>query len=165
MHYRIERPRRRPQRDPGCRDGVTSENREMQFDLARLGKACCEPQTFVSLVGAPLPAALEAELSGQVYNEVLAGRGLDVRQRQAQSFHQRGYGVSARALRVKDGRLWCIILRRGLMTTAEMEDLFARTLLGDHEGHDAWEAVNALQRDGSRGSLTTPPVGCGQKTP
>ena len=36
------------------------------------------------------------------------------------------------------------------MTTAEMEDLFARTLLGDHEGHDAWEAVNALQRDGSR---------------
>ena len=26
-------------------------DREMQSDLARLGKACCEPQRFVSLAG------------------------------------------------------------------------------------------------------------------
>lgn len=36
------------------------------------------------------------------------------------------------------------------MTTSDMEDLFARTLLGDYEGDDAWEAVCALQREGSR---------------
>jgi hypothetical protein len=32
----------------------------------------------------------------------------------------------------------------------DMENLFARTLLGDYEGDDAWEAVSALRRDGSR---------------
>jgi HEAT repeat protein len=36
------------------------------------------------------------------------------------------------------------------MTTSEMESLFARTLLGDYEGDDAWEAVSELRRDGSR---------------
>ena len=36
------------------------------------------------------------------------------------------------------------------MTSSEVESLFARTLLGDYEGDDAWEAVFALQRDGSR---------------
>jgi len=36
------------------------------------------------------------------------------------------------------------------MTTSDMEHLFARTLLGDYEGDDAWEAVSALHRDGSR---------------
>jgi ArsR family transcriptional regulator len=33
-------------------------DREMQLDLARLGKACCEPQRFVALEGAPPPIAL-----------------------------------------------------------------------------------------------------------
>lgn len=36
------------------------------------------------------------------------------------------------------------------MTNSEVEMLFARTLLGDYEGDDAWDAICALQRDGSR---------------
>lgn len=57
MHYRIERPD-----DP---DAVAilettiasfKANKEMQSDLARLGQACCEPQRFVTLQGAPVPA-------------------------------------------------------------------------------------------------------------
>src|ERR1700727_1807187 len=31
-------------------------DREMQSDLARLSKACCEPQRFVTLQDAPIPA-------------------------------------------------------------------------------------------------------------
>lgn len=34
-------------------------DRAMQVDLARLSKACCEPQRFVALEGAPTPARLE----------------------------------------------------------------------------------------------------------
>jgi len=34
-------------------------DRAMQADLARLSKACCEPQRFVALEGAPTPAPLE----------------------------------------------------------------------------------------------------------
>jgi ArsR family transcriptional regulator len=34
----------------------------MQSDLARLTKACCQPQRFVTLKGAPAPTHLEAEL-------------------------------------------------------------------------------------------------------
>lgn len=34
-------------------------DRQMQADLARLGKACCEPQRFVALAGAPVPSHLE----------------------------------------------------------------------------------------------------------
>ena len=58
MHYRIEPP-------PGA--GAASildatlasfkSNREMQADLVRLGHACCEPQRFVALQGAPMPAS------------------------------------------------------------------------------------------------------------
>jgi ArsR family transcriptional regulator len=33
-------------------------DREMQSDLSRLSKACCEPQRFVSLQAAPVPARL-----------------------------------------------------------------------------------------------------------
>jgi ArsR family transcriptional regulator len=57
MHYSIERPY-----DPGAAAVLDStlaslkSDREMQTDLARLGKACCEPQRFVSLQGAPVPA-------------------------------------------------------------------------------------------------------------
>jgi ArsR family transcriptional regulator len=56
MHYRIERPS-----DVGTAAilDATFEsfkaNREMQSDKARLGQACCEPQRFVMLQGAPLP--------------------------------------------------------------------------------------------------------------
>ena len=62
MHYSIERPT--AEGAAAILDAAMAsfaENREMQLDLSRLSKACCEPQTFVSLVGAPLPAALEAE--------------------------------------------------------------------------------------------------------
>jgi ArsR family transcriptional regulator, arsenate/arsenite/antimonite-responsive transcriptional repressor len=56
MHYRIERPA-----DAGAASilDATLEslkvNRAMQSDLARLGQACCEPQKFVALRGAPVP--------------------------------------------------------------------------------------------------------------
>src|SRR6266404_9126501 len=36
------------------------------------------------------------------------------------------------------------------MKTSEVEALFEQTLLGDYEGEDAWAAVSALRRDGSR---------------
>ena len=56
MHYSIERPQ--DHRATAILD-VTFQSfqadREMQADLARLGKACCEPQRFVSLQGAPAP--------------------------------------------------------------------------------------------------------------
>jgi ArsR family transcriptional regulator len=32
-------------------------DREMQSDLARLNKACCEPQRFVTLKDVPMPAS------------------------------------------------------------------------------------------------------------
>jgi ArsR family transcriptional regulator len=59
MHYRIERPS-----DVGAAailDAALKSfktNREMQSDLERLGRACCEPQRFVMLQGAPLPIAV-----------------------------------------------------------------------------------------------------------
>jgi hypothetical protein len=36
------------------------------------------------------------------------------------------------------------------MTTAEIEALFARTIAGDYESEDAWDAVHALRMNGSR---------------
>jgi ArsR family transcriptional regulator len=57
MHYSIERPA-----DAGAAAilDVTlasfEADREMQSDLARLSKACCEPQRFVTLQDAPVPA-------------------------------------------------------------------------------------------------------------
>jgi ArsR family transcriptional regulator len=59
MHYRIEQPD-----DPGAAAILEATlasfkaNKEMQSDLARLGRACCEPQTFVSLQGAPVPTTV-----------------------------------------------------------------------------------------------------------
>src|SRR6185503_14074602 len=56
MHYSIERPA-----DPGARAILEATiasfqaDREMQSDLARLTKACCQPRTFVTLQGAPMP--------------------------------------------------------------------------------------------------------------
>lgn len=60
MHYSIERP------DDAAANSVLDsvlasfrENKDMLADLMRLQRACCEPQPFVSLQGAPLPVALE----------------------------------------------------------------------------------------------------------
>jgi ArsR family transcriptional regulator, arsenate/arsenite/antimonite-responsive transcriptional repressor len=58
MNYRIERPT-----DAGAASILDATlaslkgSREMQSDLARLGQACCEPQRFVTLQGAPMPIA------------------------------------------------------------------------------------------------------------
>jgi ArsR family transcriptional regulator len=56
MHYRIERP------DDAAGAAILDaalaslkSNREMRDDLARLGQACCQPQKFVTLQGAPVP--------------------------------------------------------------------------------------------------------------
>jgi ArsR family transcriptional regulator len=56
MHYSIERPG--DARACAILDATLMSfegDREMQSDLARLGKACCEPQRFVTLQGAPVP--------------------------------------------------------------------------------------------------------------
>src|SRR6266702_946528 len=56
MHYSIERPL-----DAGAAaifDAALASfeaDREMQSDLSRLSKACCEPQRFVTLQDAPVP--------------------------------------------------------------------------------------------------------------
>jgi ArsR family transcriptional regulator len=61
MHYRIERPS-----DAGGASILAATlasfktNRKMQLDLARLGHACCEPQRFVALQGAPVPVSQTA---------------------------------------------------------------------------------------------------------
>jgi ArsR family transcriptional regulator len=60
MHYSIERPN--DPRAAAILDATLTSfhsNREMQEDLARLGKACCQPQRFVALHGAPVPVRLE----------------------------------------------------------------------------------------------------------
>jgi ArsR family transcriptional regulator len=59
MHYSIARPK----------DAVAASileaaveslrlDAEMQADLARLRRACCEPERFVALLGAPVPTGL-----------------------------------------------------------------------------------------------------------
>ena len=59
MHYSIERPN-----DPavaGILDATLESfatDREMQTDLSRLSKACCQPQRFVTLQDAPVPVSL-----------------------------------------------------------------------------------------------------------
>jgi ArsR family transcriptional regulator, arsenate/arsenite/antimonite-responsive transcriptional repressor len=64
MHYRIERPS-----DTGALavlDAALASfraDREMQSDLLRLSKACCEPRNLVTLQGAPLPTPLAAEIA------------------------------------------------------------------------------------------------------
>jgi ArsR family transcriptional regulator len=56
MHYRVERPE-----DSAAAlilDAVFESfqsDREMQSDLTRLNRACCEPERFVSLQGVPIP--------------------------------------------------------------------------------------------------------------
>jgi ArsR family transcriptional regulator, arsenate/arsenite/antimonite-responsive transcriptional repressor len=61
MHYRIERPV--DLRAASVLDAALKSfeaDRGMQADLARLGRACCEPQRFVTLQGAPLPTVRSA---------------------------------------------------------------------------------------------------------
>lgn len=61
MHYRIERPG-----DAGpaaVLDAALASfrrDRQMQADLAALGRACCEPQRFTTLEGAPVPIRVAA---------------------------------------------------------------------------------------------------------
>jgi ArsR family transcriptional regulator len=60
MHYSIER--RGDERAIAVLDATLQSlkgDQEMKSDLARLGKACCEPRRFVSLQGAPVPVKLE----------------------------------------------------------------------------------------------------------
>jgi ArsR family transcriptional regulator, arsenate/arsenite/antimonite-responsive transcriptional repressor len=57
MHYSIERPL--DERANAVLDATLlslKSDSEMQSDLARLSKACCAPQRYVSLQGAPVPA-------------------------------------------------------------------------------------------------------------
>ena len=60
MHYRIERPA-----DAGAGailDAALASlgsDREMQADLAQLDRACCRPERFVTLAGAPVPTGLQ----------------------------------------------------------------------------------------------------------
>ncbi len=59
MHYRIERPA-----DAGSAailDATLASlgaDREMQADRAHLDKACCRPERYVTLAGAPVPSEL-----------------------------------------------------------------------------------------------------------
>ena len=60
MHYSIERPN---EREAAEVLEATLESLKvdagMQADLERLGRACCEPQRFVELKGAPVPLPVE----------------------------------------------------------------------------------------------------------
>jgi ArsR family transcriptional regulator, arsenate/arsenite/antimonite-responsive transcriptional repressor len=61
MHYRFERPADAARAT--ILDAVFESfklDREMRSDLSRLTRACCEPQQFVALRGAPMPIAREA---------------------------------------------------------------------------------------------------------
>jgi ArsR family transcriptional regulator, arsenate/arsenite/antimonite-responsive transcriptional repressor len=61
MHYRIRRPA--DVGEASILDAVLAsfkDDSEMQADLARLASACCAPERFVTLQGAPVPAQLNA---------------------------------------------------------------------------------------------------------
>lgn len=60
MHYRIERPE--DAAAASILEAVLESlktDREMQSDMARLNRACCQPERFVSLQGAPMPTQAE----------------------------------------------------------------------------------------------------------
>jgi ArsR family transcriptional regulator len=61
MHYRLDRPE--DQATSSILDAVFESfklDREMQGDLSRLTRACCAPQRFVALQGAPVPIESES---------------------------------------------------------------------------------------------------------
>jgi ArsR family transcriptional regulator len=63
MHYRVEWPK--DEAAAAILDAVLASfkmDREMQADVARLSRACCAPERFVTLQGAPVPA--RAEING-----------------------------------------------------------------------------------------------------
>jgi ArsR family transcriptional regulator len=63
MHYRVERPR--DAAASSVLDAVFESfklDREMQSDLSRLSRACCEPERFVSLQGVPVPTQSEGAI-------------------------------------------------------------------------------------------------------
>src|ERR1700752_2403828 len=61
MHYSIERPT-----DRGAAAifdatlATLASDRQMQADLVQLGRACCQPERFVTLQSAPVPVSLQA---------------------------------------------------------------------------------------------------------
>ncbi len=63
MHYRVERPE-----DAAAALILNAvfesfkSDREMQYDLSRLTHACCKPERFVALEGAPIPFESESAL-------------------------------------------------------------------------------------------------------
>jgi ArsR family transcriptional regulator len=64
MHYRIERPN--DAAAASILDAVLESlksDRAMQSDLTRLSRACCEPERFVSLQGAPVPVHSETTMA------------------------------------------------------------------------------------------------------
>jgi ArsR family transcriptional regulator, arsenate/arsenite/antimonite-responsive transcriptional repressor len=61
IHYKIVVPANAgAARIPRETSTVIGEEKAMQVDLARLGKACCAPQRVSALEGAPLPIPVEA---------------------------------------------------------------------------------------------------------
>jgi len=64
MHYRIERPN--DAAAASILDAVLESlksDRAMRSDLTRLSRACCEPERFVSLQGAPVPVHSETTMA------------------------------------------------------------------------------------------------------
>jgi ArsR family transcriptional regulator len=64
MHYRLERPQDVAM--ASVLDAVlqsVQSDREMQSDLARLAKVCCEPERFIALQRAPAPVRCETLLA------------------------------------------------------------------------------------------------------
>jgi ArsR family transcriptional regulator len=65
MHYRIQRPSGAA---AAILDAVLASfksDKEMQSDLARLGRVCCAPGRFAALQGAPVPAPRSIQLPVQ----------------------------------------------------------------------------------------------------
>jgi ArsR family transcriptional regulator, arsenate/arsenite/antimonite-responsive transcriptional repressor len=62
MHYSIKRPG--DAKASAILDATLMSfkaDQEMQSDLARLGRACCQPHRFAALEGAPTPTTLETQ--------------------------------------------------------------------------------------------------------
>jgi ArsR family transcriptional regulator len=62
MHYSIKRPG--DAKASAILDATLMSfkaDQEMQSDLARLGKACCQPHRFAALEGAPTPTTRETQ--------------------------------------------------------------------------------------------------------
>jgi ArsR family transcriptional regulator len=65
IHYRIDPPS--DAEAASVLDAIlrlVKSNQQMKADLARLGHACCEPQRFVALQGAPIPVSPSPESPG-----------------------------------------------------------------------------------------------------